>query len=406
LRREVPLSAIGILLLASLPAACKDSTSPTPTAPESYGYELVSVYPQLELEYPVGVCAAAGTGERLFVVEQRGRIVMLDPADSSSASIFLDLSDRVGYEEYTELGLLGLAFRPDYESTHWFYVYYTYQDGSGWHSRLSRFTAEAGGLSVQAASEKVLMEFDEPYKNHNGGGMCFGEGTELYLGLGDGGYGGDPTGSAQDRTRYLGSILRIDVGGNENTAPYYAIPDDNPFVGNAEGYREEIFAYGLRNPWRISFDAARGELWAGEVGQSQWEEVDRIVKGGNYGWDCREGAHDYLGPPGGPSPQCATAGPFLDPLYEYDHSGGNASITGGYVVRADSLSALEGRYVFADFASGRIWALTHDGQQIEELLDAPFRISSFGLGADDALYVLEYSAQGKIHRLMQRAQTP
>ncbi len=394
-----------MLLFVGSVSGCSDSVSPTPDAPKVYQYELQTVYPQLSLENPVGLYAAPGLGQRLFVVEKRGKILVLDPGDSSSAKVFLDIADSVASAS-SELGLLGLAFRPDYESSRWFYVYYTTSDASGYHGRLSRFTAESDGLSAQASSEVVLREFDEPFSNHNGGGMCFGQGNELYLSLGDGGGGGNPIDSAQDRTQYLGSILRIDVGANESTPPYYGIPPDNPFVGNGEGFREEIFAYGLRNPWRISYDATRGELWAGEVGQGEWEEVDRIVNGGNYGWDCREGAHDYLGPPGGPSPQCASAGPFLDPLYEYPHTEGNAAITGGYVVRGASLSTLEGRYVFGDYSSGRIWAIDHEGQDLKKLLDAPFRISSFGLGADGSLYVLEYAAQGKIHRLVESPQTP
>jgi glucose/arabinose dehydrogenase len=394
-----------VLTFGSL-EGCGGSDSPSAPPPtKSYEYELQRVYPAVAFENPVDLSWANDHSGRLFVVEKRGRILALDPADSLHASVFLDIADSV-YSQSAEMGLLGLAFRPDFATSRWFYGYYTVSDASGYHSRLSRFTAAADGLSAPPSSEVVLRQFDEPYVNHNGGGMCFGQGTQLYLGVGDGGYGGDPTNSAQDRSRYLGKILRLDVGSNETTPPYYAIPSDNPFRGNSQGFKEEIFAYGLRNPWRISFDDATGELWAGEVGQAQWEEVDRIMAGGNYGWDCREGAHDYLGPPDGPSPVCSSAGPFLDPLYEYPHTEGNTAITGGYVVRGHGLSSLQGRYVFGDYSSGRIWAVSHDGSEVQKLLDASFPISSFGVDENGALYVVEYATQGGIYRLEEKETTP
>lgn len=241
----------------------------------------------------------------------------------------------------------------------------------------------------------VLLEIPEPYSNHNGGGLTFDNDGYLYLGLGDGGGAGDNDDNGQDRTTLLGSILRLEV---TDTAPYYAIPADNPFAGNTSGWREEIYAWGLRNPWRISVDPETNTLWAGDVGQNVWEEVDIIESGNNYGWDCREGMHDFTGDS---SPACATATNLVDPVYEYQHLNGNVSITGGYVYRGTSLPALVGRYIFADYGSGRIWALDQSAKPFTAplVVDAPFSISSFGVGTDGELYILQYASSAKIYRL-------
>jgi glucose/arabinose dehydrogenase len=222
----------------------------------------------------------------------------------------------------------------------------------------------------------------------------------LYLALGDGGGGGDNEDNGQDRTTLLGAILRLDVHQGADAPPWHAVPADNPFVGNAEGWREEIWAFGLRNPWRISFDPQTGDLWTGDVGQNLWEEIDRVEKGGNHGWDCREGTHAYTGPPGAPSPACADAGPFVEPVYEYPHADGNLSITGGHVYRGSALVDLRGRYVYADYVSGRVWAVDLDGTDNALLVDADFSISSFGRDGAGELYAVEYGPTAGIWKLV------
>jgi len=227
---------------------------------------------------------------------------------------------------------------------------------------------------------------DQPFLNHNGGQIAFGPDGLLYVGLGDGGSGGDPLGHAQDTSTLLGSILRIDV---DRGTPY-AVPPDNPFA--AGGGRPEIFAWGLRNPWRWSFDRETGELWCGDVGQNRWEEVDRIRRGGNYGWNVREGAHCFA------SAECDSAG-LIEPVAEYSHDEG-CSITGGYVYRGATLPQISGAYVYGDFCSGRIWGLFSAGGGAlapRLLAESGLQISSFAEDHDGELYVVDYG--GGIHRL-------
>jgi len=251
-----------------------------------------------------------------------------------------------------------------------------------------------------ATTEQVLLRVDQPFANHNGGDIAFGADGNLYFGLGDGGSANDPFGYAQNDTRLLGKMLRIDVAGVPFPSPGYRIPASNPFAANPRcgpganaASCPEIYASGLRNPWRFSFDEATGDLWVGDVGQDSREEVDRIQRGGNYGWNCREG---FIA---GPS-SCSTGG-LLEPLSDYPHANGDSSITGGFVYRGNSLQALRGRYVFGDFSSGRIWALAADGQggySNDELIDTPYNISAFALGADGELYFADYG-NGRLRRL-------
>ena len=229
-----------------------------------------------------------------------------------------------------------------------------------------------------------MLEVPQPFKNHNGGHLAFGPDGYLYIGLGDGGSRGDPHGNAQDTTNLLGSILRIDVSSASSRHPY-AIPPDNPFVGLGAGVREEIWAYGLRNPWRFSFDTVSGDLWAGDVGQGGYEEVNIIRPGLNYGWNIKEGLHCYQS-----SKKC----PELNsepPIVEYSHTAGKCSITGGYVYRGTSLPSLAGAYVYGDFCTGQIWAFRSDGAGVtehSELLHADAEIYSFGQDQQGEIFVL------------------
>jgi glucose/arabinose dehydrogenase len=371
---------------------------PDPAAPltDSTGqvvtYRLVDAYPNLSFTRPVDYQSAGDNSNRVFVVEQRGVIsVFVDEAATNEKLTFLDISDKVG-DSSGERGLLGLAFHPDYANNGYFYVNFTV--GNPTRTHISRFRVSDSDPTVaDPDSETLLLEFAQPYDNHNGGQLAFGPDGYLYVAVGDGGSGGDPQENGQDRTTLLGAILRIDVD-RQVAGRAYGIPADNPFVGNTDGFREEIYAYGLRNPWRFSFDSETGQLWAADVGQNEYEEIDLIERGGNYGWNVVE-ATDCFEPDQG----CDRTG-LIDPVWGYDHSNGDRSITGGFVYRGSALPYLVGRYIYADYASGRVWAFTPPAQAggyNAELFKADFRISSFGVNAQQELFVCGFD--GSVYRL-------
>lgn len=352
------------------------------------------VFADLSFVSPTVLKQAPGDDSRWFVAEKRGFIrVFANNPDSSSAEIFLDISGVV--DAAGEGGLLGFAFHPDFPTTPEVFVSYT-RSGSPLVSYLSRFTSTDGGLTLLAASEEPILTVLQPRANHNGGDVTFGADGYLYAGFGDGGGAGDPLENAQDDSNLHGSVIRIDVDG---AAPY-GIPADNPNAGNAlctQGYGgapcPEIFAWGLRNPWRLAFDSATGRLWAGDVGQGDWEEIDIIERGGNYGWDEREGDHCYEPPSG-----CLDT--FADPVAEYDHGLGQ-SVTGGYVYRGAAVGDLVGWYVFGDFVSGNLFAIPADSTPVTEpelLLDTGLSIVTFGQGVDGELYLADFGV-GTIHRI-------
>lgn len=385
----------GVLLLAL--AACGGNTGvdgdgePPPPEFDPDAYRLENAFPNLSFVQPLYLTAAGDGSGRLFVVEKRGMIHLIenDPGGASS-EVFLDLRGRVD-DRGGEEGLLGLAFHPDYESNGRFFVNYTASGPSRTVVSGFRVSGENPDRALPG-SETEILTFGQPFGNHNGGHLAFGPGGLLYIAAGDGGSGGDPLGNGQDRTTLLGSILRIDVDGAEGERNY-AIAPRNPFVGNERGYREEIFAYGLRNPWRFSFDAETGRIIAGDVGQSRYEEIDIIENGRNYGWNIMEGAHCYG------AADCDRAGLTL-PVWEYEHGADNRSVTGGYVYRGGELPALRGKYIYADFASGRIWALDltdPDAPQNYELLGPGPNISSFGTDSGNELYLTAFD--GNIYRL-------
>ncbi len=360
--------------------------------PNNGSYDIVEAFPALEFTRPVDLQHPGDGSDRLFVVEQRGIIsVFPNNADVESASTFLDIEEQVD-DAGNEEGLLGLAFHPDYEDNGYFYVNYTTHDSK---THVSRFEVSPDDPDQAVKStEQVLLSFDQPFGNHNGGQVSFGPDGYLYIAVGDGGSGGDPEDNGQDRSTLLGTILRIDVDGRAN-GMNYAIPEDNPFAGNEEGYREEIYAYGLRNVWRFSFDPDTDWLWAGDVGQNSYEEIDIVEKGGNYGWNIMEGKHCFS-----PKSGCDQSGLEL-PIWEYDRSEGDVSITGGFVYRGPSLDRLEGQYIYADYASGRIWALDYsdmDNPGNTELVHTDAGgISSFGVDSDNELYICAFD--GNIYRL-------
>jgi len=349
--------------------------------------QLENAFPALRFRAPIDLQHPGDGTNRLFVVEQRGVLNVFENTPSvSSSQVFLDISDRV--LSGGELGLLGLAFHPDFATNGYFYVNYTASNPR--RTIVARFQAvPANADASDAATELILLEVPQPYSNHNAGQLVFGNDGYLYVALGDGGSGGDPGNNGQDRRTLLGSILRIDVDGTTDSTQY-RIPADNPFVGNLFGYREEIYAYGLRNPWRFSVDRPTGRIWAGDVGQGAREEIDLIERGGNYGWRIMEGTLCY-----DPSIGCSTSGLTM-PVFDYGRAEGN-SVTGGYVYRGPGMPELTGKYVYGDFGSGRVWALTIDGVPApvnQLLIDTPLAIASFGTDAAGELYVVEYKDPG------------
>jgi len=358
-------------------------------------------FTDLLFNQPVSLLQAPGDSSRWFVVQQDGIVRQFDASNPTSASNFIDIDSRV--ETAGEMGLLGMAFHPNFPTDNRVFLSYTALTPQV-EIRISVFTSADGGATLDPASEVILLRITKDHDNHNGGHIAFGPDGYLYIGVGDGGGAGDDhgdRGNGQRLTTMLGKMLRIDVNG---AAPY-AIPPTNPFAGNAlcpaegraTGECPEIYAYGLRNPWRWSFDRANGELWLGDVGQSQYEEVNQITLGGNYGWRCREGAHDYFS---SGTAGCSSAA-LIDPIVEFDHTLGSA-ITGGYVYRGQQSTGLQGRYLFADFGSGRIWAwLAEDAtapRAPTQLLDTNFTISTFGEDHDGELYITDYYA-GRLYRI-------
>lgn len=359
--------------------------------------QLQIAFPNLTFTRPVDLQHAGDGSNRIFVVEQAGVIRVFNNASSaSSAGVFLDIRQKVN-DAGNEEGLLGLAFHPGYESNGYFYVNYT--AASPRRTVIARYRVSAADSNqADPNSETVLLEYAQPYENHNGGAMAFGpHDGYLYIASGDGGSGGDPQGNGQDRATLLGKILRIDVDTSSGMRPY-GIPPDNPFANNTSGYREEIFAYGLRNPWRMSFDAVTGRLWVGDVGQNRREEIDLIINGGNYGWNRMEGNLCY---PSG-NTNCDMTG-LIPPVWDYGRNLGN-SITGGYVYRGGSVPQLAGAYVYADFGSGRIWSLHESNGRWADTLrvSSGLGISSFGVDQNNELYLCVFNfsnpQNGRIYR--------
>lgn len=343
---------------------------------------------------PIVLTNAGDGSNRVIVASQQGVIHAFENRpDVEKTEILLDLTDRVTYtDKENEEGLLGLAFHPQFKKNGEVYVYYTSKKKEPHTSVISRIKLAPGkpqaGVPV---SEEILMEIPQPFWNHNGGTLAFGPDGYLYVGLGDGGAANDPQEHAQNLQTLLGSILRIDVD-HRDMGKKYAIPKDNPFVGQANA-QPEIYAYGLRNIWRMSFDRQTGTLWCADVGQNLWEEINLITKGGNYGWNLREGMHPFGLKASGPRPE------LVEPIWEYDHQVG-ASITGGVVYRGKKLPQLAGKYVYADYVSGKIWALKYDeaAKKVisnEAIPSDKLPIISFGEDEEGEIYFTLVTADGR-----------
>ncbi len=372
-----------------------------PTADSSIS--IIDPYPSLpNLAQPVKILAEPG-GARWFALQKSGQIVTFPTTNPTSVTEYIDLTVTRSISTCGECGLLGMAFHPNYPATPEIFLSYNINPSN--RSIVSRMILDDVNSPGAGTREEIILEVEQDFSNHNGGDIAFGPNDGLlYFGLGDGGSGNDPNRRAQDTTTLLGSMLRIDVNG---TGAGYNIPSDNPFAPFAKCAPDdtnttdcpEIYAWGLRNPWRWSFDSDTGELWLADVGQNAWEEVDLIELGGNYGWRCREGANNT-----GNAGDCDAGDSLIDPVTEYSHSIGN-SITGGYVYRGSAIPELQGLYVFADYGSGRFWAARPDGQggyTNDQLIDSNFNPTAFGTGPDGELYFVNIdgsNGQGRVRRL-------
>lgn len=375
-------------------------TSPLPI-------EVTMAYPNLRVSRPIVMTGAGDGSGRLFIASQTGEIYVIDEknedATAEQLELFLDINEAVSYKDReNEEGLLGLAFHPKFSETRKLYVYYTTSQRP--HvSVISEFSVSASDpTKADPKSERELMRIQQPFWNHNGGTLVFGPDGYLYIGLGDGGKANDPLQSGQDLSKLLGSILRIDVDSRTGDLAY-GIPADNPFVDKA-GAWPEIYAYGLRNVWRMSFDSKTGALWAADVGQNDWEEVNIIVPGGNYGWSQREGGHRFTLNGEGSQPRAD----LIDPLIEYPHTDDwGKSVTGGQVYRGSGTPELDGYYLYGDYVTGKVWGLKYDESKKQVLENRPIAwdgLPVFTFGSTDGGEVLmsTMSGGGRIYKFVKK----
>ena len=345
------LTALALPVLAQNKKPAEIEGPPIPNDPV-LPVKAKKTFTNLRIRRPVVITNAGDGSKRVFFAEQQG-VVLAVPNDPTveEADVFLDIEDRVHFDpKKNEEGLLGLAFHPKFKENGELFVYYTVKKGLVSH--VSRFKVMKDDPSkADPKSEEVLLTIEQPFWNHNGGSIEFGPDGCLYIALGDGGNKNDPNGNGQNLATWLGSILRIDVD-KKADGKNYAIPADNPFA-NTKGAQPEIYAYGFRNIWKMGFDRETGALWVGDVGQELWEEIDIVTKGGNYGWNVREGFHPFSAEHAKPGAK------YLDPIFEYHHNVGK-SITGGYVYRGSKVPQLQGKYLYGDYVAGKIWALDYD----------------------------------------------
>jgi glucose/arabinose dehydrogenase len=376
-----------------------------PPGPPQVQLSVERVFPALTFSAPVAMLQAPNDTSRWFVVEQGGvvRVFQNVPAVAATTTPdFIDISGQVTFSG--EAGLLGMAFHPNFPADQRVYLFYSQTASGNLMSLLAEFQTKDGGLTLDPSSKKILITLPKPNNegNHNGGNLAFGPDGFLYAGIGDGGGGNDsthgPIGNAQNSNTLFGKMLRIQITAASGS---YGIPPDNPNAGNSlcnlngTGAQPcpEIFALGMRNPWRWSFDRATGQLWVGDVGQNAIEEVDRVDLGGNYGWRCFEGTRSNT------DVSCGVPGPFIPPVAQYGRSVG-VTVTGGYVYRGTRFQGLVGRYIFADFGVGTIFSIDSTAQGTLNVTDgfmSALSISSFGQGIDGELFVVDYGGGGLYH---------
>ena len=368
-------------------------------------YEIVDAFPNVSFNRPVLMTYSPDQTNRIFVVEQAGKILVF-PNDHdvmpNQVHTFLDITDKFpgGIPPYAEYGLLGLAFHPDFVQNGTFFIDYVTTQGEI-KTHVSKYlVSQSDPNMADDTTETILLEVDQPLENHNAGMLCFGNDGYLYISLGDGGWEypngePDPDSTAQDLRKLLGSILRIDIN-NSSDSLLYGIPPDNPFAGNSQGYREEIFAYGFRNPWRFNIDPVTGKIWVGDVGFASWEEIDIAEPGKNYGWsqaegfDCRPGVNCDIEL-------------YEPPVYVYVNGLVGCAITGGAVYRGPGRPELLGKYIYGDWCEGKIWSLEDNGDSTYTntlLTDEDISISSFGMDENYELYIvaLDFNSPTKIYK--------
>jgi glucose/arabinose dehydrogenase len=366
--------------------------------------EMKVAFPALTFTRPLWLCEAPDGSERLFVAQQDGKVLILPKERTGGdTKMFLNITDRKPWVENEE-GLLGFAFHPKFKKNRKFYIYYSQQNPK--RSVISEIQAAKNDPDrADLTTERIIMEIPQPDWNHNGGQITFGPDNYLYIALGDGGGGNDKYQNGQNLNSVLAKILRIDVDSRTGDLQY-GIPKDNPFVGKP-GAAPETWAWGLRNPWRFSFDRKTGELYCADVGQSKWEEIHLITKGANCGWSYREGFHEF----GTNTPPSDAK--FSDPILEYPHFAAQTtnhtpglSVTGGYVYRGKKLPSLEGVYLYADFLMGTVWGLRYESGKVlthgvlvemPQGINPPRQIASFGEDANGEVYILAYD--GRIYEL-------
>ena len=377
----IPDMSEGTLTAVAIAGATPDDVDASPVT----GVKIKPAFPNVEeITRPIVITHAGDGSGRLFIASQLGNVYVLDKADDAAeAKLWFPFQPHVTYKDTeNEEGFLGLAFHPKFKENREFFVFYTKKDAPPHTSVVSRFKASADGAAADPATEEELLRVPQPFWNHNGGTIAFGPDGKLYVGLGDGGLFNDPEGNGQNLATLNGSILRIDVDAKDPGLGY-AVPKDNPFVGQA-GARGEIWAYGIRNIWRLAFDRKTGDLWAADVGQDIWEEVNLVTRGANLGWNKREGMHRFRATGSAADPQ------FTEPVWEYHHDVGK-SVTGGSVYRGAKVPALAGAYVYGDYVSGKLWALSYDAAAKRVTANRPIEgnvlpIVSFGEDEAGELY--------------------
>src|SRR6185295_2823002 len=388
--------------MMSLIAAALCAVSQETPIPE-LGFEVA--FEKLKFERCVVIAHPKDGTDRIFVVEQPGRVKWFEnKPDAAELTTALDISDKV-LSSGNEEGLLGLAFHPKFKTNHEVYLQYSFPKLGPQRKRdantrniVARFKMDPEHRKILPESEQVILEVAQPYENHNGGVLQFGPDGYLYIGLGDGGKANDPHENGQNMKTWLGKFLRVDVD-HQDEGKGYAVPKDNPFVGK-EGVLPEIWSAGWRNPWGYHFDRKTGDLWSGDVGQDKWEEVNIVKKGANYGWNVREAKHEFK--------STGNAGPFEDPLIEHQHAAKNStdgmnSLTGGCMYRGKRLPKLEGVYLYGDFVTGNMWGLKWDGQKVVEskqLFEFKMKqIATFGEDRDGDVYWSTFT-DGKLYRFV------